>query len=225
MRVHVARNRKLVISSICTVANYEYGFYFNFALDGSVELEVKATGIVNAYCLKPDEPLDHPHEVYVAPQIAAQHHQHVSLEPYQDGCIWLDDSGWSLTVQLFSYRVDPMIDGLQNQVVQVDIDVDEAPVQSDSNFYGNGFRTFKKVYETAKGAVADYDASKCRSWVIENPNKKHYCSGGNVGYKISKPLCYAQDRNTDRKCPRICLLCSPSPDHWFTTERPLPDIM
>lgn len=79
-----------------------------------------------------------------------------------------------------------MIDGLQNQVVQVDIDVDDAPVGSDSNFYGNGFRTFKKVYETAKGAVADYDASKCRSWVIENPNKQHYCTGGNVGYKISK---------------------------------------
>ena len=88
--------------------------------------------------------------------------------------------------KLFSYRVDPMIDGLQNQVVQVDIDVDEAPVKSDSNFYGNGFRTFKNVYETAKGAVSDYDASKCRSWVIENPNKQHYCTGGNVGYKISK---------------------------------------
>lgn len=79
-----------------------------------------------------------------------------------------------------------MIDGLQNQVVQVDIDVDDAPVGSDSNFYGNGFRTFKKVYETAKGAVADYDAAKCRSWVIENPNKQHYCTGGNVGYKISE---------------------------------------
>jgi primary-amine oxidase len=86
MRVHVARNRKLVISSICTVANYEYGFYFNFALDGSVELEVKATGIVNAYCLKPDEPLDHAHEVYVAPQIAAQHHQHVSYCSLSGDC-------------------------------------------------------------------------------------------------------------------------------------------
>jgi primary-amine oxidase len=81
-----------------------------------------------------------------------------------------------------------MIDGLQNQVVQVDIDVDEAPVGSASNYYGNGFRTFKNVYETAKGAVADYDAAKCRSWVIENPNKQHYCTGGNVGYKISKPF-------------------------------------
>lgn len=81
-----------------------------------------------------------------------------------------------------------MIDGLQNQVVQVDVDVDEAPVGSASNYYGNGFRTFKKVFETAKGAVADYDASKCRSWVIENPNKEHYCTGGNVGYKISTSI-------------------------------------
>jgi primary-amine oxidase len=77
-KVHVARNRKLVISSICTVANYEYGFYFNFALDGSIELEVKATGIVNAYALKEGEATDMAHEVYVAPRIAAHHHQHVS---------------------------------------------------------------------------------------------------------------------------------------------------
>jgi Cu2+-containing amine oxidase len=87
-----------------------------------------------------------------------------------------------------------MIDGLQNQVVQVDIDVDEAPVGSESNFYGNGFRTFKKVYETAKGAVADYDASKCRSWVIENPNKQHYCTGGNVGYKLSESMSHRAAR-------------------------------
>jgi len=118
-----------------------------------------------------------------------------------------------------------MIDGLQNQVVQVDIDVDEAPVQSDSNFYGNGFRTFKKVYETAKGAVADYDASKCRSWVIENPNKKHYCSGGNVGYKISKPFPHVQDRRLSIQCPKICLPCSPNPDHWCTIEHLLLDTM
>jgi len=86
MRAHVARNRKLVISSICTVANYEYGFYFNFALDGSIELEVKATGIVNAYCLDQGEPVETSHEVEVAPRIAAQHHQHVSHIPSNATC-------------------------------------------------------------------------------------------------------------------------------------------
>lgn len=63
-------------------ANYEYAFYFNFALDGSIELEVKATGIVNAYTLKEGEPTDMAHEVYVAPRIAAHHHQHVSSLPW-----------------------------------------------------------------------------------------------------------------------------------------------
>lgn len=77
-RAHVARNRKLIISTICTVANYEYGFYFSFDLAGTVELEVKATGIVNAYVLAEGEERDDKHEVIVAPRIAAQHHQHVS---------------------------------------------------------------------------------------------------------------------------------------------------
>ncbi|WWC67794.1 uncharacterized protein I206_101707 [Kwoniella pini CBS 10737] len=160
-RAHVARNRKLVISSICTVANYEYGFYFNFSLDGSVELEVKATGIVNAYPLAPGEIRDPTHEVEVAPRIAAQHHQH-----------------------LFSLRIDPMIDGIKNQVVQVDSVPDDEDVGSDSNFYGNGFKTVKTLFKTSKESVSNYDAPKARSWAIENPNKKHFSTGGNIGYKI-----------------------------------------
>ncbi|WVF71054.1 hypothetical protein IAT40_005851 [Kwoniella sp. CBS 6097] len=160
-RAHVARNRKLVISSICTVANYEYGFYFNFSLDGSVELEVKATGIVNAYALAPGEARDSAHEVEVAPRIAAQHHQH-----------------------LFSLRVDPMIDGLRNQVVQVDSVPDDEELGSDSNFYGNGFKTVKTLFQSSKESVTHSDASKVRVWAIENPNKQHFSSGGNVGYKI-----------------------------------------
>lgn len=161
LRAHVARNRKLVISSICTVANYEYGFYFNFSLDGSIELEVKATGIINVYTLAPGEAKDTDHEVEVAPRIAAQHHQH-----------------------LFSFRLDPMIDGIGNRVVQVDVVPDDAPVGSDANFYGNGFKTVKTPYTTAKKAVADYDASKTRTWMIENPNKKHYSTGESIGYKL-----------------------------------------
>ncbi|EJT47203.1 peroxisomal copper amine oxidase (Methylamine oxidase) [Trichosporon asahii var. asahii CBS 2479] len=158
---HSARNRKLVVSMICTVANYEYGFYFNFALDGSIELEVKATGMVNAYPLAPGEKANTKIEVEVAPRIAAQHHQH-----------------------LFSYRIDPMIDGLQNRVVQVDAVQDEAPVGSEENFYGNGFHTEKKVYKTSKEACSDYEAKSSRVWSIENPNKLHYATGNPIGYKI-----------------------------------------
>lgn len=160
-RAHVARNRKLVVSSICTVANYEYGFYFNFALDGSIELEVKATGIVNAYPLAEGEALDPAHEVMVAPRIAAQHHQH-----------------------LFSLRVDPMLDGLENRLVQVDCVPDEGEVGSETNYYGNGFHTEKTVFKTSKEAQADYDSSKARVWMIENPYKQNSQSGANLGFKI-----------------------------------------
>ena len=43
-RTEVRRSRRLVISSIATVGNYEYGLYWYFYLDGSIEFEVKATG-------------------------------------------------------------------------------------------------------------------------------------------------------------------------------------
>lgn len=161
MRPHVARNRKLIISTICTVANYEYGFYFSFDLAGTVELEIKATGIVNTYILGKDEARDDQHEVQVAPQISAQHHQH-----------------------LFSLRVDPMMDGLKNRVVQNDAVPDEAPVGSERNYYGNGFHQRKQVYKTSKEAVADYNGATGRTWSIENPNKQNAFSGANVGYKL-----------------------------------------
>ncbi len=40
------RNRRLVVSFFVTVGNYDYGFYWYFSLDGTIELEVKATGVV-----------------------------------------------------------------------------------------------------------------------------------------------------------------------------------
>src|SRR6185503_18838602 len=38
------RQRRLVVSFFVTVGNYDYGFYWYFYLDGSIQLEVKATG-------------------------------------------------------------------------------------------------------------------------------------------------------------------------------------
>ena len=43
-RTEVRRSRRLVVSSIATVGNYEYGFYWYFYLDGTMQLEVKLTG-------------------------------------------------------------------------------------------------------------------------------------------------------------------------------------
>ena len=40
------RQRRLVVSFFTTVGNYDYGFYWYFYLDGTIECEVKMTGVV-----------------------------------------------------------------------------------------------------------------------------------------------------------------------------------
>ena len=43
-RSEVRRSRRLVVSFVATVGNYEYGFFWYFYLDGNIQLEVKLTG-------------------------------------------------------------------------------------------------------------------------------------------------------------------------------------
>ena len=47
-RSSTRRQRRLVISFFITVGNYDYGFYWYLYLDGTIELECKATGVVFA---------------------------------------------------------------------------------------------------------------------------------------------------------------------------------
>src|ERR687893_2721294 len=73
-QTEVRRSRRLVVSFIATVANYEYGFYWYFYQDGSIQLEVKLTGIMNTTALAPGE--RSPYCAEVAPQLGAPYHQH-----------------------------------------------------------------------------------------------------------------------------------------------------
>lgn len=43
----VRRSRRLVISFVCTIANYDYGFAYHLYLDGTIEGNVKLTGITS----------------------------------------------------------------------------------------------------------------------------------------------------------------------------------
>ncbi len=74
-RTEVRRSRRLVVSSIATVGNYEYGFYWYFYLDGTLQLEVKLTGIMSTMGVDGDEPGVHAR--LVAPGLAAPLHQHL----------------------------------------------------------------------------------------------------------------------------------------------------
>jgi primary-amine oxidase len=71
----VRRSRRLSVSFIATVGNYEYGFYWYFYQDGSIQCEIKLTGIMNTTALAPGEKPQY--GVEVAPQLNAPFHQHI----------------------------------------------------------------------------------------------------------------------------------------------------
>ena len=102
------RQRRLVVSFFTTVGNYDYGFYWYFYLDGTIECEVKMTGVVFT-AAHPGG--DDPYSTEVAPGLGAPVHQH-----------------------LFSARLDMSVDGLANAVEEVD--VTGLPIGPD-NPYGN----------------------------------------------------------------------------------------
>ena len=54
----VRRSRRLVVSFISTVGNYEYGFFWYLYLDGNIQLEVKLTGIVSPMAIEPGETVE-----------------------------------------------------------------------------------------------------------------------------------------------------------------------
>lgn len=160
-----ARDRKLIISQIITAANYEYGFYHTFTLDGTYKLEIKLTGMLNTYCMHPSEHAA-PYGTEVAPQINAQNHQHI-----------------------FSLRIDPDVDGRNNTVVQSDAMPSEYPVGSPENYYGNGFYCKKTPFRTAVDGISDYCHETGRTWDIINPNKMNEVSKKPVSFKIINNSC------------------------------------
>ncbi|GAO20089.1 hypothetical protein UVI_02063970 [Ustilaginoidea virens] len=160
-----ARDRKLIISQIITAANYEYGFYHIFTLDGTYKLEIKLTGMLNTYCMHPTESAA-PYGTEVAPGVNAHNHQHI-----------------------FSLRVDPEIDGPNNSILQSDAVSSDAPVGSPENLYGNGFYCKKALLKTAKQAAANYCHETQRTWDIINPSKLNKSCKKPVGYKIVNNNC------------------------------------
>ncbi len=151
----VRRSRRLVVSSIATVGNYEYGFYWYFYLDGSIQFEVKLTGIMSTMAIAPgDQPR---YASVVAPQLAAPYHQH-----------------------LFNMRLDFDVDGAGNSVYELDV---EPVPPGDDNPWGNAFDSHATLLATEQEAQRLVDPAKSRCWKITNPTV-HNGLGAPVAYKL-----------------------------------------
>ncbi|KAF3930138.1 hypothetical protein ABW19_dt0208273 [Dactylella cylindrospora] len=158
--VIVTRGRKLILSHIFTAANYEYCVYWIFHMDGTIQLEIKLTGILNTYAMAPDEDTKG-WGTQVHPGVNAHNHEH-----------------------LFCLRIDPQIDGQNNTVFQVDATTGDGEVGSKENFYGNAFYAKKTKFSTVGEGIADYNGDTSRTWDIANTNKLHPVSGRPVSYKL-----------------------------------------
>ncbi len=154
--VETRRSRRLVISSIVTVGNYEYGFFWYFYQDGGIEYEVKLTGIVNSSAVPPG--VKPKFGTLVAPQVVAHNHQH-----------------------FFNVRLDMMVDGKENSVYEVDTILE--PV-SEENKHGNAFATKKTLIQNEENGARIIDPFAARYWTVTNNSKKNYM-GEPVSYKIS----------------------------------------
>jgi primary-amine oxidase len=154
-RTEVRRSRRLVVSSIATVGNYEYGFYWYFYLDGSLQLEVKLTGIMSTQALRDGERLAH--SPAIAPNLSAPVHQH-----------------------LFCARLDFDVDGPLNEVHEVDV---EPLPAGEGNPWGNGFAPRATRLESELQAQRVADPSKSRTWKIVNPGSLNRL-GEPVAYKL-----------------------------------------
>ena len=72
------RARELVLSSIATVVNYEYLFYWRLKLDGSIDFEIRLSGELSTNMPSPGEDPENPTDgTIVAPGVNAQVHQHM----------------------------------------------------------------------------------------------------------------------------------------------------
>ena len=151
----VRRSRRLSVSFIATVGNYEYGFYWYLYQDGSIQCEIKLTGIMNTTALAPGETSAYGMEV--APQLNAPFHQHI-----------------------FAARLVTSVDGPNNSVMEVN--TLSVPTGA-SNPHGNAFVAEETVFATEKEAQRRVNSATARFWRVVNPNKKNRL-GRPVGYRL-----------------------------------------
>ncbi|MDQ2755666.1 MAG: primary-amine oxidase [Actinomycetota bacterium] len=163
------RQRRLVVSFFLTIGNYDYGFYWHLYLDGTIQLECKATGIVftSAFTDKHGQ-----FTTEIAPGLGAPFHQH-----------------------LFSARLDMMVDGVTNAVEE--IDAVRVPV-SETNPHGNAFSRSVTRLGSESEAQRLNDGSVGRVWHIVNPEVQNRL-GQNVGYALypeNQPVMLADDSSS-----------------------------
>jgi primary-amine oxidase len=169
------RARELVLFSMVTVANYDYGFNWIFRQDGTMELQAVLTGIMLTKGVKSAtvaaSHTDHAGAAVdgveaaegrfwhmVAPNLAAVHHQH-----------------------FFNFRLDFDIDGTANSVSEINT---HALPPGPGNPSLNAFVMEETPLLREADAQRDMNLASARRWIVINP-AAHNALGQPAGYLIA----------------------------------------
>ena len=153
--MRAVRSRRLVVSALCTIGNYVYGFFWYFYQDGTIGVEVKATGIPFPSAIAPGETPKY--GAMVAPGIEAHVHQHT-----------------------FSFRFDMCVDGERNSVHEVEFEA--MPVGPD-NPHGNGVKIIDRGLAREQEAQREIDLQRARYWKVVSSERKN-ALGISTAYKL-----------------------------------------
>jgi primary-amine oxidase len=152
----VRRARRLVVSFHVTVANYEYLVYWRFYQDGSIECEVRATGIM------------------VTSQTAAAGSRPANGTPVDQGIYAPFHQHFIVA------RLDLDVDGTGNTVYATE-SRPAAPGPGDP--YALGLTVASTPLRTEAEGKQDYDWGTQRGWKVVNDNVTNSL-GTPVGYKL-----------------------------------------
>ncbi|GAB3600337.1 primary-amine oxidase [Microbacterium tumbae] len=161
----VRRQRRLVVSFFVTVGNYDYGFYWYLYLDGKIEFEAKATGLV--FTAAYDERTAR-FASELAPGLAAPYHQH-----------------------LFCARLDMAVD--EGGAVVDEVDARTVAVDED-NPYGTAIGFTATRLRSEREARRRADSSVDRTWRVSSANARNRL-GRPVSYVLApegKPVLLAR---------------------------------
>ncbi len=154
-RVDRARSRRLVISSIATVGNYEYGYFWYFHLDGSFEFEAKLTGILHTAGWVSEE--RSPYSLPLGDGIVTSNHQH-----------------------FFCARLDLDIDGTANVAFESEAACEP---RSGDNPDGIAFRAQRLTFERESQARRSASPATARRFRVENRSRRNRI-GDPVSYEL-----------------------------------------
>ncbi len=153
----VRRSRRLVISAIHTVGNYEYGFFWYLYLDGTLQLEVKLTGIVGVSAVADHAEVRPEMAPLIAPNLTSPVHQH-----------------------LFCCRLDFEVDGCGNSLLETEA---QPLPRGPDNPHGTAFAMVAQPLGDEASARRQINPQRARSWKVVNPNR-HNRLGNPVGYRL-----------------------------------------